>query len=342
MLLSVALLVAALAILILGADKLVGATEQIGLALGIPPFIMGITVLAVGTSLPELVTAMVAVSQGSPEMVAGTAIGSSIANILLILGVAAIVAKELKLNWDLLHGDLPVLFGSLLLLGFVAYPVSDADWLLFNEIQPLVDRERMATGQLAIISRGEGMILIIGYFLYLYYYAGRSKEMKSEDVPEAKVGWKQMMWLVVGGAGTMLGADWTVAAASDIATSMGLGQEIVAASLVAIGTSLPELVVSINAARRNNVEMAVGNVTGSNIFNIFMVIGVPAVAAPSMASGVSLPIGMSSTLMLQIPFYSVAVVLFLVIVLDKVLTRTEGLILLLAYTLFIGKLFSFF
>ncbi|MCZ6628804.1 MAG: hypothetical protein O7E56_11325, partial [SAR324 cluster bacterium] len=131
-LLPLAMLAGALAILLYSADRLVGASEEVGVALGVPPFLIGVTILAVGTSLPELVTGIFAVFEGSGEIVVGTTIGSNIANILLILGFTAVYAKEISIDWDLLHGDLPVLFGSLMLMGFVIYPVSGADLDFFR------------------------------------------------------------------------------------------------------------------------------------------------------------------------------------------------------------------
>ena len=139
-LLNILLLIVSLAVLIIGADKFVGGTEQIGLLLRIPPFIMGITVLAVGTSFPELMTAFFAVQDGTSEIVIGTVVGSNIANILLILGLTAIFARKFTITWDLLHGDLPILFGSLLLLAFVVYPLSAVDISQFLAISDQVEQ----------------------------------------------------------------------------------------------------------------------------------------------------------------------------------------------------------
>ena len=133
-LINLALFLVSLAVLIVSADRFVGGTEQLGLVLGVPHFIMGITVLAVGTSFPELITAIFAVADGSSEIVIGTVVGSNIANILLILGTTAIFARSFQIKWDLLHGDLPMLFGSLLLLAFVVYPLSAVDLAHFHKV----------------------------------------------------------------------------------------------------------------------------------------------------------------------------------------------------------------
>ena len=144
----------------------------------------------------------------------------------------------------------------------------------------------------------------------------------------------------MGITGVVLGADYTVKSATVLSSLLDLGAEVIAASLVAFGTSMPELAVAISASRRGNYEMALGNVTGSNIFNTFMVLGLPAIAAPFMGDGQPLKVGADSVLYLQMPYYGATMVLFLVLVMDKTLTRTEAMVILMAYVLFISKLFN--
>lgn len=333
------LLVIALGVLLVSADRFVAGTEEIGLVLGIPPFIMGITVLAVGTSFPELITSLVAVNNGTSEIVIGTVLGSNIANILLILGLTVIFASTFTIHWDLLHGDLPMLFGSLLMMGFMIYPLSIADLSLFDTVGA------GNPGSRSVISPWEGAIMLAGYALYLHYYTVRHKEEVAKEVEALKKTHKfnllSVVWVVIGLGGVLVGANYTVDFAIDLAKILHLGNEVVAASMIAFGTSMPELVVSISAARRNNFEMVVGNVTGSNIFNTFVVLGIPSVAAPYLGDGSMLKVGENSILYLQFPYYAATLGLFLVVVLDKTLTRTEGLVIFLAYILFIAKLFSF-
>lgn len=344
-LINLALFVVSLAVLVYGADRFVGAAEQIGLALGVPHFIMGITVLAVGTSFPELITALYAVHDGNSQIVIGTVLGSNIANILLILGVTAIVSRDFSITWDLLHGDLPMLFGSLLLLGFVIYPLSDADLMLFHHVTArLGESTSGALGGRAGVNWREALLLLFGYVLYLQYYAVRRKDAAVRDSAELgerpDLRWSQLVWIVVGLAGVLVGAKYTVNYAVELATALGLGSEIIAASLIALGTSMPELVVAISAARRNNYEMALGNVTGSNIFNTFVVLGLPALLSPLLGDHMPLRVGNESVLYLQMPYYAATMVLFLVVMLDKQITRTEGWVIFTAYVLFICKLFN--
>ncbi|MEE8435545.1 MAG: calcium/sodium antiporter [bacterium] len=339
-------LAVSLGVLLVAADRFVAGTEDIGMVLGIPPFIMGITVLAVGTSFPELITALFAVSEGSSEIVIGTVLGSNIANILLILGLTAIFAKSFTITWDLLHGDLPILFGSLLLLGFVIYPLSHGDQIQFQAVATQISQSGSGeSGGRAFITFGESIILLFGYVLYLHYYTIRHREEVAKGKEEAQerpnFNFMSVVWVVIGLAGVLVGAKFTVDFAVELAGKLDIGKEVVAASMIAFGTSMPELVVSISATRRGNFEMVLGNVTGSNIFNTFVVLGLPGLLAPFMGSGSSLKVGEDSILFLQFPFYGATLALFLVIVLDKTLTRTEGWIIFLAYILFICKLFSF-
>lgn len=341
------LLVAGLAVLLLSAERLVAASEDVGEALGVPPFVLGLTILAVGTSLPELVTGLFAVYNGSGEIVVGTVIGSNIANILLILGFAAVYAKEFDIDWDLLHGDIPMLFGSLMLMGLFIYPVSSGDLAQFEAGTRNLAGDAGAAGSRSIITFAEALILIGGYLLYLYYYVvrgggGSTGTAAAEPREGHGLGWKTPAWIVVGLAGVPIGAQFTVDGAVRMAEILGVGNEVVAASLISIGTSLPELVVSYSAVKRKNYEMALGNITGSNIFNTYVVLGLPGLLAPFMGSRTSLPAGEESILFLQMPVYAATVVIFLVIVLDKKLTRTEGLMILMAYVVFVAKLYSFF
>jgi len=334
-----------LAVLVFSADKFVGGAEQVGLALGIPHFIMGITVLAVGTSFPELITSLYAVHDGNSEIVIGTVIGSNIANILFILGLTAIFSPNFVITWDLLHGDLPMLFGSLLLLAFVVYPLSYADLTLFHQVTArLGESGSEALGPRAGVNWREALLLLAGYVLYVQYYAVRHFNGEIADSAELSerppFRWRMVFWVVAGLIGVLIGAKYTVENAVVLATHLGLGKEVIAASLIAAGTSTPELVVAISAARRNNFEMALGNITGSNIFNTFVVLGLPALISPLVGNHMPLRVGDESVLFLQMPFYGATLLLFLVVMLDKQITRTEGWVIFLAYILFVCKLFN--
>jgi cation:H+ antiporter len=165
-LINLGFFVLALAILVASADKFVGGTEALGLVLGVPHFVMGITVLAVGTSFPELITSLYAVRAGNSDIVIGTVLGSNIANILFILGVTAIFARSFVITWDLLHGDLPMLFGSLLLLAFVVYPLSAADLVTFQQVNDAIaGGSGVGAGARAGINWLESLLLLAGYVL---------------------------------------------------------------------------------------------------------------------------------------------------------------------------------
>jgi cation:H+ antiporter len=335
-----------LALLVFSADKFVGGSEELGLALGVPHFIMGITVLAIGTSFPELITALFAVHDGNSELVIGTVVGSNIANILFILGVTAIFSRNFFITWDLLHGDLPMLFGSLFMLAFVVYPLSALDLAQFRQVHAAVAAgASQSLGAAAGVNWKESLLLLAGYALYLHYYSIRHREEVAKDAGELAVerpAFRAMsvVWIGLGLIGVLIGAKYTVQYAVLLAQALGLGNEVVAASMIALGTSMPELVVSISASRRGNFELALGNITGSNIFNTFVVLGVPALLSPLLGDHLPVRVGDPSVLLLQMPFYAAALLLFMVVILDKTLTRTEGWVIFLAYVLFICKLFS--
>jgi len=297
----------------------------------------------VGTSLPELITGIIAVNEGSGEMVVGTVLGSNVANILLILGLTAIYSKNFTIAWDLLHGDLPILFGSLLLLAFVIYPLSVQELQVYREISNAIEAgENLDAGKRSVLSFWEALFLVFGYVLYLTYYAFRNKEEMDSgpEVENPKFKMVSLFWVLIGGVGVFFGADFTVKYTVEVATVLGMGSEVISASIIAMGTSMPELVVALAAIRHKNFEMAMGNVTGSNIFNTFMVLSIPGLISPFIGDKTALKVGMDSVLFLQLPYYGATLLLFLVIVLDKTLTRTEGWIIFMAYVLFIAKLFS--
>ena len=234
-----AIFIASLSVLLIGAEKFVGSAEEIGLSFGIPPFIIGISVLAIGTSFPELITALFSVHSHHSEFVVGTVIGSNIANILLILGFTTMFSRSFSVTWDLLHGDLPLLFGSLLLLIFVIYPISTPDLAQFRSmVETTVDGKNVPLGARAYITFWESAVLVGGYVLYLYYYAVRNTDLvtdgidSGEERPDFKP--KSLFWLSVGIVGVVAGAQYTVESATALAALFNLGTEIIAASMVAL------------------------------------------------------------------------------------------------------------
>ncbi|MCI4666731.1 MAG: calcium/sodium antiporter [Bacteroidia bacterium] len=303
--------------LVISADFFIKSSERIGLALGIPPFVVGVTLIAIGTSLPELITSVVAVlsKENASAIVPGNVIGSNITNIGLVLGVVAFRAKKIKLEFDVLKVDGPMLVGATFLLYLC---LIDGNFTLF-----------------------EGIVFCLGLIIYLAYIFSLRNADSPEDIPidievdEAegqKFSWKEPVILLVSGLVIYLSADYNVQSIQNLANLLNIGKEFIALTAVALGTSLPELVVSLVAIRTGNVEMAVGNVIGSNIFNIFAVMGIPRlighIEVPETILGTSLP---------AVLFISI---LCFVVVMDRKVNRWEGLVLLLFYIAIQGGLIA--
>lgn len=309
----VAVFIVSLAALIAAARYFTIAAERIGVHFGIPPFIVGVTIVAIGTSLPELVSSVLAVVHGSSEIVVGNVLGSNVANIFLILGVSAAIGKRLHITYELIHVDLPLLVGSAFLL---AATIWYGGFTLFD-----------------------ALLCLAVFAIYLHYTV--TVERKREDVVSQdesggpvrrKLGRTTLPMLVVSAGFIYVGAEYTVTSVIKLSEILGIGTEIIAVSAVALGTSLPELLVSVVAARRGSPDIAVGNILGSNIFNALVVMGVPGLFAT-----LTIPEGMTT---FALPMMLVATLLYLFITHDRQITRWEGLLLVVFYVFFIGALFN--
>lgn len=312
------LFIVAIAVLVKSSGYFTDSSEKIGLALGASPFIIGVTIVTVGTTLPELISSVIAVFSNASEIVAGNVIGSNIANILLILGVAAIVGKKIKIDFDIVRVDLPFLLGSAFLLAMVMWD--------------------------SVITWAEGALLLVGLFIYIVYTIRVAKKPKDkrleraikDEVPkgkERKVTAKTILILIASAIGIYIGARLTVEAVIEISKTLNIGKEIIAITAVALGTSLPELFVSIQAARKGKPEIAVGNILGANIFNTFAAVGIP-----SLFGALAVP---ASILTFALPVMLIATFLYVFVTQDREITLWEGYLLLIFYLLFIGKVTNF-
>ena len=249
-----------IAVLIKGADLLIEGSSSLARRAGIPDFIVGLTLVAFGTSLPELTVNISASLKGASEITLGNVIGSNIANILLILGVASLI-RPLSVNRTFVKKEIPLNFLSILILFAM---VSDR---LMDGSDP------------SIISRSEGLVLITTFIGYLYFLAAF---LEKEEVDKSKTyGYaKGVLFVVLGLLGLALGSEWTVSGGVEIAVLLGVSQVMIGLFLIAIGTSLPELTTSAVAAYRGNPDLALGNVAGSNIFNVSLVLGTSSLIHP--------------------------------------------------------------
>jgi cation:H+ antiporter len=310
----------ALVLLLVAARFFTGAAERIGLALGMSPFIVGVFIVAIGTSLPELVASIISVRAGASEIVSGNVLGANAANLLLILGAVsvAVPAGRVLLGEQYLFIDLHFLLGATLALGTA-----------------------MADGR---VTRVEGGLLLLGYVVYVAYLLaeGRTASAEAEqaarladgDAADAPAAARRRLWrdaavLVATGGAIYLGGDWTVAALGRLATEMRVPPAIAAVTILSVGTTLPELAVSVTAARRGLSALAVGNILGSCVFNALAVTG-----AAAAIGGVDVPEALRH---FALPFVGAATLLFYLLTQDKRISRWEGLLFLVLFLLFLTK-----
>ncbi|PIS39141.1 MAG: conjugal transfer protein TraR [Candidatus Nealsonbacteria bacterium CG08_land_8_20_14_0_20_38_20] len=322
--------IVSLGVLVKGADWLITSAGKIGLALGLSPFIVGVTIVGVGTSFPELISSFVAVFKGVPDVVAANAIGSNIANILLIVGVSAVIGKRLIVTKSLIDLDLPLLaISTVLLLGIV--------W----------DKQ---------ITFGESLLMLVTYGIYLLYTVlhkdtedtrelaeflpsrqERRKHIaahKKEGFTHPKLVAKDFILLVVGILGLVFGAKYLIDALVNLSTMLNIATGVIAITAVAVGTSLPELLVSAKAALQKKSEIALGNIFGSNVFNALIVIGLPGLFR-------TLPVD-NQTFTIGVPTMALATLLFVISGISRRIHIWEGAFYLSVYVLFVAKLFNWF
>ncbi|MBN8576157.1 MAG: calcium/sodium antiporter [Cyclobacteriaceae bacterium] len=249
--------------LIKGADLLVAGASAIGRQFRISEMVIGLTIVSFGTSLPELLVTMISSVSGKPEMGLGNILGSNVANILIILGVAAMV-RPLPIPRDTYFIEIPFSILAAMLIGFLA----NAN--IFNS-------------GASTIGRQEGLILLYFFILFMIYVfiSSRSKKPESEKVIHVqKPLFNSIALIAIGIAGLYFGGGWVVDGATALALQLGVSQGIIGLTVIAIGTSLPELVTSAVAAYKGNTDMAVGNAIGSNIFNLLWIVGITSVITP--------------------------------------------------------------
>ncbi len=262
--LSYLLFAAGFVLLIKGASLLVDGASSIARWFKVSDLVIGLTVVAFGTSCPELFVNLVSSVKGSSELAFGNVLGSNIANILLILGVASVI-RPLDVTSGTVWKEIPFGTAGVLLLGVLAND------LFFAGNGP------------KMLSRADGLILLAGFVVFLAYsfsIAGRIEGLDEHVASKERSVSMSLLMVALGLTGLTLGGKWIVDGAVKMALQFGLSESLVGLTLVAVGTSLPELATSAVAARRGNVEIAVGNVVGSNIFNIYFVLGISAAIRP--------------------------------------------------------------
>ena len=298
MLMELLLLVVGFVMLIKGADIFVEGAAGIAAKFGIPQLVIGLTIVAMGTSAPEAAVSIAAALKGTADITIGNVVGSNIMNILVILGVTAVIVA-VAVQRSTVRYEIPfVVLVSIVLL-----------------VMGAMDGK---------IGRMDGVILwvlFIVYFVYLFLMAknGKSEEEIYEDAPI----WKLLLFVVLGMALIVIGADVSVDAASEIARVIGLSERFIGLTIVAFGTSLPELCTSVVAAKRGKADLAIGNIVGSNIFNILFVVGTTALIIP-------VPFNPAFVIDSLVAI-AAAVLLWICVLKNNKLTRPGGIVMLAGY-----------
>ncbi|MDQ3050347.1 MAG: calcium/sodium antiporter [Bacteroidota bacterium] len=256
------MLIGGFAILIKGADWLVKGSVSVARRMGISDIVIGLTVVSLGTSSPELIVNLVASLNGNSELAMGNILGSNIVNVLFILGVSALIFP-LTVKFNTTYKEIPFA----LLSGLV---------ILFLGNDMLFDGQTKA-----LLSMGDGLVLLGFFAIFIYYIIGIARNDVAQEQTDVQMQLpKAIFFVFIGLAGLIAGGHWVVKSAIVIATGFGISQSLIGLTVVAIGTSLPELATSAVAAYKKNTDIAIGNVVGSNIFNIFWILGISSVIHP--------------------------------------------------------------
>ena len=321
MLVDILLFLLGIVLIIAGANYLTEGASTLARRMGLSPLVVGLTIVAFGTSAPELIVSLMSALKGNADIAMGNVIGSNIFNILAIGGVTAVVAP-ITITKSTIRREIPLMLLSFLVLFFLSYDTIFAGTAGTTE---------------NILSRGEGLTLLGFFLIFLTYTFAIAKD--APDDPHADHTpirtyplWLLILFIVGGLVALVYGGDLFVSSASSIARSFGMSESFIGLTIVAAGTSLPELATSVAAALKKQPEIAVGNIVGSNIFNIFLILGVSSTITPIRIGGVTaldFLVMIASGLLLYI---------FAVLFGQRVVKRSEGAILALgfiAYTVYL-------
>ena len=263
MILEFIYIIVGVTLVLLGADRLTDGASALARRFGVPEMVIGLTIVACGTSMPEFFVSLMSALNGTSDMAVGNVLGSNIMNTMLIVGCAAVVAP-MVISPSTVRKDIPFAIGASILL-----------LLLCTD---------------AAISRLDGIILLVGFALFMAYTLWQAKGNKTEDTGSVKQQnpWLSLGYIVLGLAGLVFGSNLFVSSASNVATTLGVSQSVIGLTIVAGGTSLPELATSVVAARKGQSAIAIGNVIGSNVLNILLILGATAAINPLQLEGITL------------------------------------------------------
>ena len=310
MILNIFLLIVGFILLIKGADFFVDGASSTAQNFKVSKMLIGLTIIAFGTSAPEFAVSMQSLAKGSTDMLLGNVIGSNILNVLLILGVAAVI-HPIKITDNTVKKELPLcmLISTLLVV-------------LFLDI-------KLADGLVNQITRSDAIVILLFFTVFIYYLitlAKQKRESKEEEKPPFKLG-KSLLFVAIGLVGIIIGSNMVVNNASSIAKIMGLSERIIALTIIAFGTSLPELVTTIVSSKKGEQDLLLGNIIGSNIFNACVVLGIPVALygtiTPASFNYIDLIMLIGSSFLL-----------FIFAETKRTITRFEGYMMLLAFAVY--------
>lgn len=307
------LFVVGFVLLIKGADWLVGGASHVAHRFRVPAIVIGLTIVAFGTSAPEFVVNILASARGETDLALGNIVGSNTANILLILGVSAMIypiATKKNTVWK----EIPMSVLAVVVLAFMAHDV-------------LIDGAASSA-----VTRIDGLVLLSFFVIFLYYTFGIARVTGNMDdeltFPATHTVTRSVIMMIGGLLGLVVGGAWIVDGAVAVARTLGVSEAMIGLTIVAVGTSLPELATSVMAAYRKHTDIAIGNVVGSNIFNIFFVLGASATVRP-------LPVGELFTRDILVAL-GASVMLFVMMFVGRrhTIYRVEGVVMMIAYIVY--------
>lgn len=316
--LQIIVLVAGFIFLIKGADVLVDGASSAAQNFKVSKMLIGLTIVAFGTSAPELAVSISALASGSTDIVLGNVIGSNIINILLLIGIAALI-KPIRVKANTVRKELPL---CLLISSLLA--------VLFLDV-------KLGNGTENLISRADAIVVLLFFGIFLYYLIAMAKHNRKQnkdkdEKPPHKL-WVSILFVILGLAGVILGSQMVVNSATFLAQAIGVSERVISLTIIAFGTSLPELVTTITAARKGEQDLLIGNIVGSNIFNICVVLGIPVALFGSVTTS---SFHVADLIMLVFS----ALILFILARNGHKITRLDGGLMLLIFTVYYGLVVS--
>ena len=300
--LDIVIIIIGVVLVLKGADFLTEGAAALARRVNVPEIVIGLTIVAAGTSAPELFVSMVSALKGTPDLAVGNVVGSNTMNCMLIVGCAAIVAP-MTISRSTVKKDIPFSVGASVLLMLLALN--------------------------SFLGRFDGILLLVGFALFMVYSLRQAKNGQGDTPTEGKQRnpWMSALFIVLGLVGLVIGSNLFVDHASNLALSLGISEGVVGLTVVAGGTSLPELATTVVAARKGQSAIAIGNVIGSNVFNILLILGLTATISPLQIEGIT-------TIDMAVMFVSVTLV-WLFSFTRYTVERWEGALLLLGYLVYL-------